>query len=87
MLQTPVSTGAGWLHSEKLAAQEQQLFPQEEAGALQICTEPMANTSSSTVHRYEDSSSFSKLAEGNTGAITPKLPNPNSLPFQTQYRQ
>lgn len=28
------------------------------------------------MHRYEDSSSFSKLAEENTGAITPKLPNP-----------
>lgn len=28
------------------------------------------------MHRQEDSSSFSKLAEGNTCAITPKLPNP-----------
>lgn len=29
------------------------------------------------MHKYEDSSSFSKLVEGNTGAITPKLPNPH----------
>lgn len=52
---------------------------------LQAFAEPKANTSSSTVHRYKDNSSFSNLAEGNTGAMTPKLPNPCITIFKSQY--
>lgn len=53
---------------------------------LQAFAEPKANTSSSTVHRYKDSSSFSNLAEGNTGAMTPKLPNPRITYIQKSIR-
>lgn len=50
--------------------------PWKNQSVLQASTEPKTHTSSSTEHRCEDSASFSKLAEGNTGAITPPLPNP-----------
>lgn len=50
--------------------------PWKNQSVLQASTEPKTHTSSSTEHRCEDGASFSKLAEGNTGAITPLLPNP-----------
>lgn len=50
--------------------------PWKNHSVLQASTEPKTHTSSSTEHRCEDRASFSKLAEGNTGAITPPLPNP-----------
>lgn len=53
---------------------------------LQAFAEPKANTSSSTVHRYKDSSSFSSLAEGNMGAMTPQLPNPRITYIQKSIR-
>lgn len=50
--------------------------PWKNQSVLQASNEPRTHTSSSTERRCEDSASFSKLAEGNTGAITPPLPNP-----------
>lgn len=49
---------------------------------LQASTEPETHTSSSTEPRCEDSTSFSKLAEGNAGTITPPLPNPQIILIQ-----
>lgn len=78
---TPVSNG--WSASLRRAvAQEQQLFSWRTKVYYTGKHWTTDTRSPSTEPRCEDSASFSKLAEGNTGTITPPLPNPQIILIQ-----
>lgn len=76
-------TGQQWLIRFTQESSCKGAAPQlKDHSVLQAGTEAKTHTSSSTEPRCEDSASFSKLAEGNTGTITPPLPNPQIILIQ-----